>query len=210
MDQPKLTAILLAAGSSIRMGTANKLLLPFRDKLIIQHLVDKLAAAKIDELILVLGHEAELVKNNIPSTITTAFNPDHKTGMTSSIQTGVQQANESHHGFMICLADQVLMETSDYNQIIAAWKAQFLKDKQCIVLPFFEEQKGNPVIFSSGYKDEILAQPAGNGCKVVVEKHKAHLHMVEMANGNVLVDVDTVEDLASAAHSRSQVPYRYK
>ncbi len=194
MESPKLTAILLAAGSSTRMGSENKLLLPYRGKVILQHLIDELAQAEIDDLIIVLGYENDLVKNKIPKQLRTVFNPDYTTGMTSSIQKGLSHANENHQGYMICLADQVMMQTVDYNQIIAAWKMQFQLDKKSIALPFYKKQKGNPVIFSSYYKNELLAEPAGNGCKAVVQKNKRHLLKVEMKNQHILVDIDTPVD----------------
>ncbi len=194
MGKPKLSAILLAAGSSLRMGTVNKLLLPFQEQLIIQHLIQELAAAKIDELIVVLGHEDKIVKSNIPANIHTVFNEQHRSGMTSSIQTGIKATNNEHKGYMICLADQVLMQTTDYNQIINEWQTKYAQDQKCIALPFHNQQRGNPVIFSSCYKNEILAQAPGNGCKAIVQKHKAHLHKVVMKNNHVLIDVDTPTD----------------
>lgn len=199
MDSPKISALLLAAGSSTRMGAANKLLLPYQNKVIVQHLIQELASAKIDELIVVLGFEDESVKAKIPSHIRTVFNEQHRSGMTSSIQTGVRAANPSHQGYMICLADQIMMKTADYNQIISEWQTNFLLDPACIVLPFYQQQRGNPVIFSSCYKNEILEHPAGNGCKAIVQKHKAHLHKIEMNNQHVLIDIDTPGDYNNIA-----------
>ncbi len=194
MKSPSICALLLAAGSSVRMGGENKLLLPIGNCLIIQHLIKQLVATNIDELIVVLGHEAELVKAQLPKGIRTVVNEQHLKGMTTSIQAGVQAASTVHDGFMICLGDQILMETEDYNYLIEAWRNKIIDDPDCIVQPVFEKQKGNPVIFSSAYKNNILAHQELNGCKEIVRSHREHLHLIEMANDHVLKDVDTQGD----------------
>jgi len=194
MSKPTITAILLAAGSSTRMGKTNKLLLPFGESLMIQLRLTQIQNADIDELIVVLGHEAEKVKAHLPKGVSTVFNDQHLKGMTSSIQAGVKATNPMHQGFMICLADQVLMQTLDYNHIITAWGTAFVKNPNLIAVPTFENRKGNPVIFSSNYRQPILEHQMPDGCKEIVRENRQHVEQVMMLNDRILKDVDTMDE----------------
>src|SRR4051812_30983807 len=106
-----VTAIVLAAGLSKRMGSINKLLLQYKGKTIIETTLINILASKIDEVIVVTGHEEEKVQaaiQHLPVTI--IHNSDYAKGMTTSIQIGIKHAKES--GYMICLGDMFKI-TSD-------------------------------------------------------------------------------------------------
>src|SRR4051812_43563463 len=103
-----LSAIVLAAGLSQRMGNINKLLLKYNGKTIIETTLENILASEVDEVIVVTGYEDEKVKDVmklLPVTIT--YNEDYAKGMTTSIQCGIEGAKES--GYMICLADMFMI-----------------------------------------------------------------------------------------------------
>src|SRR5258708_16746411 len=92
-----LSAIVLAAGSSRRMENKNKLLLPYKGKTVLAHTIGNILSAGIGEVIVVTGFEAEKVQENIRHlSVRFVHNPQHKTGMTGSIQPGasVDTSNE--------------------------------------------------------------------------------------------------------------------
>lgn len=189
------SAILLAAGLSTRMGEANKLLLPWKKGVIIEHLIQQIVESNVAELIIVVGHQSEKVQQFIPQhpKIKTVLNETYQKGMTTSIQTGVSHSNSTSKGYMICLGDQVLMETTDYNYILQAWEKAIKANPASILLPTYQQQKGNPVIFSAHYKNAILQHQATNGCKAIVQANNQQLQSIEMPNNHVLTDVDTPE-----------------
>ena len=88
----------------------------------------------------------------------------------------------------------VLIEPSEYSLIKNAFEKQLALDERCICMPRYKNEKGNPVIFSSCYKDEILKHKEMEGCKEIVQSHTAHVHWVEMRTRNVLQDIDYPED----------------
>lgn len=189
----RITAIVLAAGLSRRMEGVNKLLLPFQNKAVIRTVVENILSGELDEVIVVVGHEAEKVKStlvNLP--LEFVLNEDYEKGMTTSIQAGVRKATGA--GFMICLSDMVLIKPEEYSMMKEAFLQQLIRDPECICIPRYENEKGNPVIFSSAYRKEILNHTEMKGCRTIVQKHQSHVYWIAMATEHVLQDMDFRED----------------
>ncbi|MEM9917380.1 MAG: nucleotidyltransferase family protein [Bacteroidota bacterium] len=188
-----ISAILLAAGMSRRMGTQNKLLLPFQGKPLILHTVEQLLLAKPDELILVSGFESQRVEGilkNLPLKI--VHNPSYENGMTSSIKVGVGAASEKSDGFLICLSDQPLLPTAVYQKLMASFRIQ--GTNQSILSPLYNGQRGNPTLFGSAYRQAILSHPKPNGCKDILKENRKHLLHIPFDRKVLYKDVDTPED----------------
>jgi len=187
-----LTVIVLAAGMSRRMGFVNKLLLPFRGRTILEMTLDQIVASGAEEILVVLGHEAERIRPVLEKfPIRTAFNPDFAAGMTTSIQAGIRAASANTEGFMICLSDMPLIEAATYRSLIGAFIEKKKTNGRVIIQPVFENTPGNPVIFSACYKNEILALTFNEGCKPIVQNNREHLHHFEVPTGAILMDADT-------------------
>jgi len=208
-----VSAVVLAAGMSTRMGQ-NKLLLNFRDKPLIVHAVDTLLASDIDEVIVVLGHETEKVRDQLERRVGLANkadarkpvrlvqNPDYQNGLSTSVRTGVEAVSRQANGIMIYLADQPLLEPEDVNRIVAGFAAAKEIDKS-IVVPFFRGERGNPVILDASLRDSILGIVGDVGCKGVIKRYPEKVYAIEMENDHVVRDVDDVqayERLAGWSH----------
>ncbi len=189
-----ISAIILAAGESRRMGVKNKLLLPISGEVLISNFVKSVCASNVDEVVVVVGHEAEKIEDVLQGQpVRFVENLRYMEGMTSSIQTGIHAASAESEGLLICLADQPFIETSDFNCLIHEFTDLFDSKSSLIIVPVFKGQRGNPVLFSCQFRDIIL-QHTGKGCKDIVLKHPESVREVEMGNDNVLQDVDTPED----------------
>ena len=188
-----LTAIVLAAGSSKRMGGENKLLLPYKSKTIIASVVENLIKAGIEEIIVVVGYEAEQIKNALKELpVNFIYNAAYANGITTSIQSGVLHAKGD--GYMICLSDMVLITPEEYALLQHTFKTQVQLNKKCICVPRYKNEKGNPVIFSSFYREAILQHTDMNGCKTIVESNKENIYPVDMQTNHILSDIDYLED----------------
>lgn len=186
--------LLLAAGLSRRMGPANKLLLPFGQKTLLETTLDHLEAAALGELMVIVGHEAGLLRPLLHGrTCRVLENPDYGTGMTSSIKTGVAAAAPNSNGFMICLADMPLITPAEYRLLADAFEAALAADAHAIVQPRYGERRGNPVIFSAVYREALLTLDEAEGARSVVKAHIDHLFLVDMPTDAVLCDADTPE-----------------
>lgn len=203
-----IAAIVLAAGESKRMGDQNKLLLPFRGQPLIAHVVQTVRASDAEEVIVVLGYDADRVRDVLEDDdVIFVHNPRFREGMTTSIHAGVWAAAPDTTGFMICLSDLPLIEPEELNALIAAFEKAHRADERSIVVPVFQGQQGNPVLFSAHYKPDLLAHRGLMGCKGVIKQHREQVVEVAMDRDHVLRDVDTPEayhHLRQEAERRSE------
>ena len=189
-----VAVILLAAGSSRRMGKENKLLLPYHDRPMIQHQLEEIQRSSLTNFTVVLGHDAENVSETLPSTVKTVFNANHLSGMTSSIQAGIQAVKENVKGYMICLSDMPLLTAKDYTDIVEFFLKNIEKYPRLIVQPVYQQHRGHPVIFSSYYQKELLEHTDPEGCRKVIRNNKKEVRQLDMLQPNILKDIDTIED----------------
>jgi molybdenum cofactor cytidylyltransferase len=188
-----LSAIVLAAGLSKRMGTANKLLLPYKGKTIIERTILNLLDADIQDVIVVTGYEADKITMAVQYLpVRIIYNTTYEKGMTTSIQKGIVSANGT--GYMICLGDMYAITTEEYSVLKISFEEQVRLDEKCISIPRYNNEKGNPVIFAAGYKDAILQHTDMEGCKAIVQSNAAHIQWVEMDSPHILEDLDYPED----------------
>ena len=186
----KVSAIVLAAGLSRRMGPENKLGLLYQGKPLVHHVIDQLSKSVASEIIIVTSE----VSQELFPDHEIILNEYYQTGMTSSIQAGVRAASKQTDGYMICLGDQPLIQTEDYNQIIQAFGEQLMSDAKTIILPSYQGKKGNPVVFSLEHKQAILDHPQPEGCKEIVQTNKEHVVLTALNTPGILLDVDQRED----------------
>ena len=147
-----ISAILLAAGKSMRMKGENKLIKQIHGIPLINHSVKNILDSSIDELIIVLGHQNEIIEKiiNKNKKIKFVFNKDFNSGMASSIKTGIKNLSKKTQAFFICLADMPMINKDIFNKLI-----KHVNNKE-IIIPTYKNQQGNPVLFSITMKDEIM------------------------------------------------------
>ena len=197
-----ISAVILAAGESRRMGKQNKLLLPIGGEALLVKLATSVCASDVGQVLVVIGHEAEKIRrelNEFP--LNFVYNPNFSEGMTTSIKYGVKTVSHECDGLLICLGDMPFINTSEINKLIHAFVKNRIKRKDLIVVPVFKRQRGNPVLFSIEFRNDILEHKKEPGCKEVIMKNSDSVIEIEMDNDNILLDVDTLEDLQRAKES---------
>jgi len=188
-----ITAIVPAAGLSARMGQ-NKLLMRFDGKSLIEHAVDTLMTSGVDEIIVVLGHEANRIRSRLEGkNVHFVDNPDYRTGLSASVRAGIEAAPKGSDAMMIYLADQPLLEADEIRRLILAF-AEAKRAGKSIVVPFFGNERGNPVILDASYREMVLDIVGDVGCRRIVKKHPEQVFAVQMQTDHVVRDVDTPED----------------
>ena len=190
-----ISAIVLAAGLSQRMGDNNKLFLDFKGKPLVAHVIDQVAQSNVHQVILVTSEiSIEKIQALEIGDSQIIINPDYQRGMTTSIQAGIENSSDKNEGYMICLGDLPLIQTETFNFLIESFSEEFRKNKEIITIPTFQGKKGNPVIFSSAYRDKILAHTEPEGCRGIIEEHQKQANQVKVSDPGILNDVDTEED----------------
>lgn len=185
-----ITAIIVAAGMSRRMGGENKLLLPINGKEMFLHVVDAVLESDVDEIILVTGYESSKIKEVIEDRkLKLVNNKDYESGLTSSIQAGVTTSNGNTKGYLICLSDMPLLKKEHINTILKEYKS--ISEKS-IFVPKINNKRSHPILLSSRYKTEILAHQSPNGCKGIINKNEHQIHFVYFRD-DFSKDIDTPE-----------------
>jgi len=174
------------------MGSQNKLLLEFKGRPLVTHVVETILAARPGEVIVVLGYEAERVRSVLRDhPVAFVLNNRFSEGMTTSIHAGVRAAREDTIGYMICLADLPLIESWEFEELVKVFHRANRADERHIIVPYHDRQRGNPVMFPVHYKQAILSQQGSTGCRGLIEQNRELVVEVEMETNHVLVDVDT-------------------
>ena len=187
-----ISAIVLAAGQSTRMG-ATKQLLDVGGKPLVQHILDGILRADVDEVILVLGHEAERIQQEIePSRVKVVINLDYPKGMITSIQKGLQALDERSEAFFIVLGDQPGIEPGVYNLLIREFRERF--PAKTIFLPAYKGRRGHPALFSVKHRREAFRIEGDRGFREVLETVSQEVFLVELESESVVHDLDTPED----------------
>ncbi len=185
-----VSAILLAAGKSERMGQ-NKLLLPFGGRTVIQRTLDSLLASRAGEVIVVLGNKAQEINASIGNRrALSVLNPNFAKGMSTSLVTGLGMVNQQARFIIIALGDQPLITTKVYNQLIET----ALNSEKGIILPVCKGERGNPIIISTKYRAELLAQTGDIGGRELLKIHPEDVLEVPVDCEGVVVNINTKEE----------------
>ena len=174
--------VIPAAGPSTRMGEW-KALLPFRDKTIIETVVET-ALVACPRVVLVVGYRgSELAALFRQSRVTVVENPHWESGMFGSLQRGIQVVKTKR--FFITLSDMPLLEPEVYGALLG--------HSSRLIVPVFQGEWGHPVLLDRGLGDEALSNPpVTRRMKDLLKRHD----VTEMPwnSDSVLYDVDTPED----------------
>lgn len=186
------SAIILAAGTSSRMAGANKLLLPLWSTTSVRLVAENLLKAGVQQVIAVTGYQGKKVQEILEGLpLTVAHNQAYEQGLTTSIQAGVSVATGS--GYMFCLSDMPFVSSEEYKSILAFFEEKKQMDAP-ICVPVYDGQPGNPVVFSSAYRQQILQNTQMNGCKNIAQANSTHVYHLAMKTPGVITDMDTPED----------------
>jgi molybdenum cofactor cytidylyltransferase len=191
-------AVLLAAGSGSRMGNRPKSLLELGGVPLIRRQLIALSGAGVDELVVVLGHYADLIEPAVldfPVTLVRNLDPD--AGQVSSLRLGLQALSPKIDAVLVALADQPLINSQDINDLIGAYKKR--PEGTQVVQPTVDGQPGNPVMFSADVREQILAGEARVGCKQWQAAHAEAVHRWDSSNQRYRTDVDSPEDIEALA-----------
>ncbi|MEY3564709.1 MAG: hypothetical protein RJA23_879 [Bacteroidota bacterium] len=188
----KTGIILLAAGSSSRLGRA-KQLIEFQGKTLIQKAIDEANKSQADCLVVVLGANADLIQTGFePSSAAFIINSDWQQGMSSSMQAGLHflMAKEAIDQVQLMLCDQPFVDASLLDQLIIAKETS----GKGIVAAAYSNTLGVPALFDKRYFVELLQLTGSEGAKKVIFKHQVEVHALDFPLG--AVDLDTEEDVS--------------
>lgn len=199
-DPLTIVAVVLAAGSSTRMGR-NKLLLQLDGESLVRRAVRAAAGAGVDRVVAVLGHEEARVRaelHGLPCAI--VVNLDHAQGVDTSLQSGVRQAAEAD-AIVVVLADMPFVTAG----MIATLVERHRTTGAPLVVSHYGDVQAPPTLYGRALFAELLSTPGERCAKQVVGRHE-HEAVAVAWPADTLRDIDVPEDYEVARASLAGGP----
>lgn len=185
-----ISAIILAAGMSTRMGRP-KQLLKVGNSTLIRIVTENVLLSNIDELVVVTGYQQKKVTEAIDDLpVRVVFNQGYKDGQGTSLSLGIRTISSCANAFMIFMVDQPMISASLINMIIGEFQ-----NRDCAVLrPVYNGTPGHPVIFNKSLDEELKNLDGDEGARQVLKRLADRVEYIEAPDEAVIFDIDTPKD----------------
>lgn len=188
-DRGRVTALILAAGSSSRLGKPKQLLLIDGETLI--HRVARIATSStVDETIVVVGNCASDVERavmDLPCRI--IENPDFAEGQSTSFKAGIRAIDESTDAVVVLLGDQPLVTTEAVDAVVNAWRGT----RAPLVQSEYRGVRSHPVLFDRSVFPDLMNVSGDTGASQVLRARREQIVPARI-DGDVPLDIDTLDD----------------
>jgi molybdenum cofactor cytidylyltransferase len=185
-----ISAIILAAGESKRMGRP-KMLLPWGGTTVIQTVISAFQASGINDILVITGGASDQVEPLISDSVPTVFNENYKQGeMLSSIQAGLRATHQEAQAAFIALGDQPQIQVKTIMIILEAYE----QTNASLIVPSFNMRRGHPWLVARELWEEIINMQPPHSAREFLERHARDIHYVKLDTPTVLQDLDTPED----------------
>ncbi len=197
-----VAAIILAAGTSSRMGQP-KQLLPYEGRSLVRRAVEAAVGSRTHQTVVVTGAAREAVENELSGlAVMLVHNPDFADGMSTSLRVGLKAIRPEVDAVVVMLADQPFVDASVVDGLIDRYEQSGAK----IVRPRYGDVPGNPVLWDSSHFAALAAQEGDQGGRSLMQAHKDQIAWLELPDAILQTDVDTPEAYASLTGANSAVP----
>ncbi len=188
--QRRVAAVVLAAGTSSRMGQS-KPLLPWEDKhTVIETIVHRLITARVAEIVVVTGHRGDDVAQALASMpVKIVHNPDYEQGeMLSSLQVALRALPGTTAACLVVMGDQPMLDPRVLSHILTA----YAEKKGEIIAPVYRGQRGHPVLIDRRFWPDLLELESG-APRDIIRRYPDQLALIETQTDSILRDIDTPE-----------------
>jgi molybdenum cofactor cytidylyltransferase len=191
-DRASIAGLVLAAGESSRMGR-DKALLAYRGRTFLDTIVYKLRAARLERVVVVLGHHAEIIRRAADlSACEVVINLNYLRGQTSSLQSGLaalKQAGAGPAAIVLGLVDHPAFEPAT----VSALMAEFHRTAAQVIIPTYQSRRGHPVLIGEPLFGPLLALDPDRGANSLIRAADDQTRTVEVPDPGILADVDDPE-----------------
>ncbi|BAF59713.1 MAG: nucleotidyltransferase family protein [Pelotomaculum sp.] len=185
-----ISAIILAAGMSKRMGRP-KQLLRLGGKTMIRIIAENVVASKVDEVLVVTGCQGDSVAAEVSGLpVKVVHNPDFAEGQGVSLALGARNISKDASAILVLTSDQPLVSSSLINFLVEKFKKS-----SCLALrPVYNGMPGHPVIFSGFLREELVGLKGDEGARQILKKMGGGVNYWPVQDEAVVFDIDTPED----------------
>ncbi|SMB26055.1 conserved protein of unknown function [Sterolibacterium denitrificans] len=195
---PRVAALILAAGTSQRMGEQHKLLAEIDGIPLVLRAVNAALASNASSVTLITGkcgEEIAALAGGDNPRLTRVHNPDYAAGMASSLCLGIRSLPDDAEAVLVLLADMPHVNAAHLDRLIEAY-GQYL-ERAPIIVPLHAGRRGNPALWPRRFFPQILTLTGDQGARSLLQQHHHEVITLDMNDPAVLMDIDTPQDLAS-------------
>ncbi len=191
--EPRIAAVILAAGRSTRMGGPNKLIAEIGGKPLVRIAAEQAIASRATPVVVVTGHQREQVEAALDGlAVTIVHNPSFAEGLGTSLRTGIGAVPSDVDGAIICLGDMPQVDAALIDRLIAAFDPE---KGALVVLPTIDGKRGNPVLWARRFFPDLVAVEGDVGARHLIGAYSEAVVEVPVTGRAALIDVDTPEAL---------------
>lgn len=189
-----IAGLLLAAGTSSRMGRA-KQLLDWKGTPLVRHVAVQALASQLNRLTVVVGHEAAAVERVLSDLdVTVVRNNAFAEGQATSLRAGLAALADAD-AVAVLLCDQPLVTPTLIDRIVERWKqGQQSETPPVALVPCFGEQRGNPVVLGRALFAELRSLTGDEGARRVLQRYGSRVDWFALDDPAIVADMDTVEE----------------
>lgn len=194
LNMKGISAIILAAGESKRMGSP-KMLLDFGGITMLETVIRNVKASAVDDIIVVTGafhNEIERIVEN--AGVRNCHNSIYKEGMLSSVQCGFRNLPENCEAALVFQGDQPLISSAVADMVINV----FRRREKGIVVPVFQKKRGHPLLVARKYFEEIAKLDPDKGLRSLSEIFSGDVEEVTVEEAGIIRDFDTFDQYNEA------------
>lgn len=193
----RISGVILAAGSSSRLGRPKQLLDIFGEPLL-RHVVRNAVASRLSEVVLVLGHESIKIAAAVGDLRQrVVVNSDYREGQSTSLRVGLSAVDPSASAVIFLLGDQPQVTPDIIDTLISRYD----QTHSPIVMPTYGGTPANPVLFGADLFAELATVSGDEGARAVIKRHRSEVTHVPVSLSNPPQDVDTEDDYAALLQS---------
>ena len=198
-DPPQIAGVILAAGAARRFG-AQKLLAPLAGRPLLQHVIDAANASCLEEIVVVLGADAEAVTAGIqPGRARLVRNDHYASGMASSLQTGLRALDSRNHAALLLLGDMPGVTATLIGDLVSRGK----ETRATAVISVWRGRRSPPVVLHKSLWPAAFALHGDVGMREVLGPRADVLELPVTEDLGSLDDIDTPEDHARVSRRAS-------
>ncbi len=197
---PAIKGIVLAAGMSTRMGRP-KQLLEVAGKPLIVHVVERCLASRLDDVLVVVGHETAAVRHALTGLdVFFVINPDYADGQSTSLIAGLEAAAHGTDAIVVVLADQPGIDPGTIDRLIAVRRDH----GATIAMAEYGTERSHPILFGNELFEELRGISGDKGARELIRHHHDDIVVVPGGSSVVPLDVDTEEAYARLLERQSE------
>ncbi|HLJ14489.1 MAG TPA: nucleotidyltransferase family protein [Bryobacteraceae bacterium] len=182
-----IAGIILAAGASRRMGSP-KALLEFQGETFLDRVIGSFTQV-CAETIVVLGHQADVIRRGLAHPATFVVNSDPDRGQLTSLQCGLAATAPGIDGVLFTPMDYPAVRVETVRRLVEVFSQQ--TGAAMVVTPRYQGRRGHPVLVSARLIPEFLTLPETAAARDVIRRHNDDIRYVDVDDVGVVTDIDT-------------------